>query len=195
MNLKTNERVIIIGGGVTGLCSAYYLLKRGIHSTIIDSGDITDGCSFGNMGYLSPSHFIPLASPGIIAEGLKYMLNNKSPFYIKPRLNARFLQWGLQFYRNSTQAVVEKNTPHLNDLLQLSRRLMNEIKDDIGDVFDMEEKGCLMMCRNQQTFEHELHLADTAEKLGLSVTRLTETEVQEMEPDVEVKVAGAVLFN
>ncbi len=188
------ESVIIVGGGVTGLCTAYYLLKKGYQSTVIDSGQIVDGCSFGNMGYLSPSHFIPLASPGIISEGFKYMLNSKSPFYIKPRLNLSFLQWALLFYKNSNQQTVEKNTPHLNDLLQMSRRLMNEIKDDIGDVFDMQEIGCLMMCRSQQTFEHELHLADKAEKLGLAVGRLDGTQVQELEPDVEVKVAGAVLF-
>ncbi len=191
---STKENVIIIGGGVTGLCTAYYLSKNGYRPTVIDSGEIVDGCSFGNMGYLSPSHFIPLASPGIISEGLKYMLNSKSPFYIKPRLNLSFLQWALLFYKNSNQQTVEKNTPHLNDLLQLSRRLMNEIKDDIGDVFDMQEIGCLMMCRSQHTFEHELELADKAERLGLAVERLNGVQVQELEPDVEVKVAGAVLF-
>ncbi len=188
------ENVIIIGGGVTGLCTAYYLLKKGYRPTVIDSGEIVDGCSFGNMGYLSPSHFIPLASPGIISEGLKYMLNSKSPFYIKPRLNLSFLQWALLFYKSSNQQTVEKNTPHLNDLLQLSRRLMNDIKDDIGDVFDMQEIGCLMMCRSRLTFEHELKLADKAEKLGLAVERLDGAKVQDLEPDVEVKVAGAVLF-
>ncbi len=188
------ENVIIVGGGITGLCTAYYLLKNGYHSTVIDGGEITDGCSFGNMGFLSRSHFIPLASPGIISEGLKFMLSSKSPFYIKPRLNLRFLQWGLHFYKNSTQQVVEKNTPHLNALLQLSRRLMNEIKNDIGDVFDMEEIGCMMMCQNQNTFEQELQVADKAEKLGLTVERLDSRQVQELEPDVAVKVAGAVLF-
>ncbi len=188
------ENVIIIGGGITGLCTAYYLLKKGYHSTVIDRGNITDGCSFGNMGYLSPSHFVPLASPGIISEGLRYMLNSRSPFYIKPRLDLRFLQWGLQFYKNSTQQIVDKNTPHLNDLLQLSRQLMNEIRDNIGDVFDMQEIGCMMMCRSQKTFEHELLLADKAEKLGLKVERLDGAQVQALEPDVELKVSGAVLF-
>ena len=188
------ENVIIVGGGITGLCTAYYLHKKGYHSTVIDRGEITDGCSFGNMGFLSPSHFIPLASPGIISEGIKHMLSSKSPFYIKPRLNLRFLQWGLQFYKNSSQQIVNKNTPHLNDLLQLSRRLMNEIKDDIGDIFDMQEIGCMMMCRSKSTFEHELQVADQAEKLGLNVERLSGIQVQELEPDVEVKVAGAVLF-
>ena len=192
--ISKKENVVIAGGGVTGLCTAYYLSKKGYQPTVVDSGEITDGCSFGNMGFLSPSHFIPLASPGIISEGLKHMLNSKSPFYIKPRLDFRFLQWGIQFYKNSTRQTVEKNTPYLNDLLQLSRRLMNEIREDIGDVFDMEEIGCMMMCKGEDTFRHELELADQAEKLGLKVERLGSRQVQELEPDVEVKVAGAVLF-
>lgn len=193
-SVSKKEHIVIAGGGVTGLCTAYYLAKKGYQPTVIDGGEITDGCSFGNMGFLSPSHFIPLASPGIISEGLKHMLNSKSPFYIKPRLDVRFLQWGIQFYKNSNRQTVEKNTPHLNDLLQLSRRLMNEIREDIGDVFDMEEIGCMMMCKGEDTFRHELELADQAEKLGLTVERLDGRQVQEREPDIEVKVAGAVLF-
>ena len=66
-------KVIIIGGGIIGLCSAYYLQKEGYEVTVIERGDITDGCSFGNMGYMSPSQFVPLASPGIIAEGFKHI--------------------------------------------------------------------------------------------------------------------------
>ena len=187
-------KVTIIGGGVIGLCSAYYLQKEGYDITVIERGDITDGCSFGNMGYMSPSHFVPLASPGIISQGLKWMLNSTSPFYIKPRLNLDLMQWGYHFWKSSTTKTVEKNAPHLNDILQLSRHLINEMRDEIGDSFDMEEKGCLMMCKQQKTLDHEFHLADDAEKFGLKVERLNKTAVQELEPDVELDVAGAVLF-
>ena len=187
-------KVTIIGGGVIGLCSAYYLQKEGYDITVIERGDITDGCSFGNMGYMSPSHFIPLASPGIIAEGLKHMLSSSSPFYVKPRLNWDLMQWGYHFWKSSNAATVKKNAPHLNDLLQLSRHLINDMRTDIGDVFDMEEKGCLMMCRQQKTLDHEFHLADDAEKFGLKVDRLNAQQVQALEPDVELAVAGAVLF-
>jgi D-amino-acid dehydrogenase len=186
--------VVIIGGGVIGLSSAYYLNKAGFTVTVIERGDITDGCSFGNMGYISPSHFVPLASPGIISQGLKWMLNPSSPFYIKPRLNADLMQWGIQFWKSSKAAVVEKNTPHLNNILQLSRKLINDIRIDIGDDFDMETIGCLMMCKNQKTLDHEFHLADEAEMLGLKVERLLKADVQQMETDVEIDVAGAVLF-
>lgn len=185
---------IIIGGGIIGLCSAYYLQKEGHNVTVIDRGDITDGCSFGNMGYMSPSHFVPLASPGIIAEGFKYMLSSSSPFYIKPRLNMELIQWAWHFYKNSTAAHVKRSAPHLNNILQLSRRLINDMRTQIGDSFDMEAKGCLMMCKQPKTLEHEFHLADDAEKLGLIVQRLNASEVQALETDVEVKVAGAVLF-
>jgi D-amino-acid dehydrogenase len=163
--------ITIIGGGIIGLCSAYYLNKEGYEVTIIERGNITDGCSFGNMGYMSPSHFVPLASPGIIAEGLKYMLSSSSPFYVKPRLNWDLIQWAYHFYKNSNAATVKKNAPHLNNILQLSRELINDVRKDIGDSFDMEEKGCLMMCKQQKTLEHEFHLADDAEKFGLKVER------------------------
>lgn len=186
--------VIIVGGGVIGLFSAYYLQKAGYHVTVIDNGDISDGCSFGNMGYMSPSHFIPLASPGIIGEGFKYMMSSTSPFYIKPRLNMDLMRWAWHFYKSSNVATVKKNAPHLNNILQLSRQLMNDVRDTIGDNFMMEEKGCFMMCKSEKTLDHEFHLADEAEKFGLKVIRLKRAGVQDLEPEVETDVAGAVLF-
>lgn len=186
--------VHIIGGGVIGLSCAYYLNKAGIKVTVIDNGDITDNCSFGNMGYISPSHFTPLASPGIISQGLKWMLSPSSPFYIKPRLSVDLLEWGVKFWKSSNAATVEKNTPHLNNLLQLSRRLVNDLRNDLGDTFDMETIGCLMLCKQQKTLDHEFHMADEAEMLGLKVSRLLKDDVQQLEPDVQLDVAGAVLF-
>lgn len=186
--------VTIIGGGIIGLCSAYYLSKEGYAVMVVDKADISDGCSFGNMGYMSPSHFIPLASPGIIAEGLKHMLSSSSPFYIKPRLDADLLRWGYHFWKNSNAATVKRNAPHLNNILQFSRGLINEMRSSIGDGFDMAEIGCLMMCKAPKTFDHECHMADDAERLGLKVERLNRHQVQKLEPNVATDVSGAVLF-
>ena len=189
------KKIIIVGGGVNGLCTAYYLQKRNkFDITVIDRGNITDNCSFGNMGFLSPSHFIPLASPGIISEGLKYMLSSSSPFYIKPRLDLSFIRWALHFYKSSNAKTVEKNAPYLSELLNLSRRLMNEIRSELGDVFDMEEKGCMMMCHSQKAFEEELKLVQPAKKFRLEVEVLNREELQKKEPDVELDIFGAVLF-
>ncbi|MCH5686744.1 FAD-dependent oxidoreductase [Niabella sp. W65] len=100
--------VVIIGGGIIGLAAAYYLRKAGLEVSVVDKNDISDGCSFGNIGYISPSHFIPLATPGIIKQGMKWMMSSSSPFYIKPRLNADLIRWGLTFRKSANKSLVEK---------------------------------------------------------------------------------------
>ena len=187
-------QVTIIGGGVIGLCSAYYLNKEGYQVTVIDRNNITGGCSFGNMGYISPSHFIPLASPGIIAQGVKWMMSSSSPFYIKPRLNLDLISWGMTFWRKSTAKNVEQNAPHLNNLLQLSRHLMNDFKNELPDSFDMTEKGCWLLYKSEKTGDHEKHLTEQARGFGLKSIFCDAKEVQAKEPDVEVNVSGGVLY-
>ena len=186
--------VTIIGGGVIGLSCAYYLQKEGHKVTVIERGDLTDGCSFGNMGYISPSHFIPLATPGIVAKGLKWMMSSSSPFYIKPRLNLDLMKWGMTFWKSATAEKVEANAPHMNNLLQLTRHLMNDVKNDLPEPFDMTEKGCWMLWKNEKTADHEKHLADQANKYGLKTIMCTPQQVQEYEPQVETNVAGGVLY-
>src|SRR5215212_6599976 len=187
-------RVIVIGGGVIGLCTAHYLNKEGYEVVVIDQNTITDGCSFGNMGYVSPSHFIPLASPGIISQGLKWMLSSSSPFYIKPRLNWDLIRWVMTFWKSATEKKVIANTPHLNNLLQLSRQLMNDFYKELGASFTMIEKGCWMLYKNPGTGEHEKLLADQAAELGLKTISCSPQQVQEYEPEVELNVAGGVLY-
>src|SRR5687768_16174278 len=90
-----NQRVVIIGAGVIGLCTAYYCARRGFAVTVVErKAERRDGCSFGNAGMIVPSHFIPLAAPGMVKLGLKWMWNPTSPFYIKPRFNAELFDWG-----------------------------------------------------------------------------------------------------
>jgi D-amino-acid dehydrogenase len=187
-------KVTIIGGGVIGLCSAYYLQKAGYEVTIIEKNDITDGCSFGNMGYVSPSHFIPIATPGIVAQGLRWMLKPSSPFYIKPRLNWDLIRWGMTFWKNANSKKVEQNAPHLNNLLQLSRHLMNDLKAEFRDAFPMIEKGIWMLYKTEKTGDHEKHLAEQAHRFDLKTITCDPQGVQAYEPEVEVNVAGGVLY-
>ena len=188
------SRVLIAGGGVIGLCCAHYARKAGHEVTVVDRGDIRSGTSFGNAGYVSPSHFIPLASPGIVAKGLRWMLSSTSPFYIKPRLDMDLVRWGLAFWRMSNSRTVERNVPYLNAILQLSRALQSELKEELGNGFRMEEIGCLMLYKNPSTARHEMELAKEAEALGIEARILTGREVQDLEPEVEVDVLGGALY-
>jgi D-amino-acid dehydrogenase len=187
-------KVTIIGGGVIGLCAAFYLQKEGYEVTVVDRNNITDGCSFGNMGYVSPSHFIPLATPDIISQGLKWMLSASSPFYIKPRLNMDLVKWGIQFWKKANTKNVAAAAPHLNNLLQLSRALTNDLKNELADAFDFTEKGVWMLYKSEKTGEHEKHLAEQANNYGLKTIICNAAQVQDYEKDVEVNVAGGVLY-
>src|SRR3954470_19179161 len=90
------KRVVIIGGGVIGLCAAYYAARDGHAVTVVDRvAEESEGCSYGNAGMIVPSHFVPLAAPGMVALGLKWMWNPRSPFYIKPRLDRELIDWGI----------------------------------------------------------------------------------------------------
>ena len=188
------SKVIVAGGGIIGMCAAYYLKKEGHDVVVIERGDLKSGTSFGNAGYISPSHFIPLASPGIIAKGMKWMMSSTSPFYIKPRLNMDLIKWGLTFWKRSGQSTMERNIPHMNAILQLSRELTSEIKNDLGNNFRMEEKGCLMLYKSELTEKHEIELAKEAAELNIETQIFNAKEIQQMEPDVEVNVRGGILY-
>jgi D-amino-acid dehydrogenase len=188
------SKVIVAGGGVIGLCAAYYMKKSGHDVVVIDQGALKQGTSFGNAGYICPSHFIPLASPGIVAKGLQWMLSSTSPFYIKPRLDMDLIKWGLTFWKRSGKSTMEKNAPHLNNILQLSRTLTAEMRDELGNSFHMEEKGCLMLYKSAVTEKHEIEMAEDAAAFNIQTRILSAKEVQELEPDVEVNVKGGVLY-
>ncbi len=190
-----SKNIIIIGGGIVGLSSAYFLQKEGHHVTVIDKSDITSGASFVNAGYLTPSHIIPLASPGKIAQGIKWMFNSSSPFYMKPRWDIDFFKWSWYFHRSSTKEKVEKAIPVIKDINILSRDLFEQMKDsgDMGD-FHLERKGLLMLYQTDASFEHEMEVARKVSFLGLEVSELNKSELDKMEPNVKIDAKGAIHY-
>ena len=85
--------VLIIGGGAVGLCCAWYLRQVGREVTVPEAGSLSEGASAGNAGMIVPSHIVSLSAPGVIVQGLRWLLNPSSPFYIKPRLDLDLLRW------------------------------------------------------------------------------------------------------
>ena len=188
-------RAVIIGGGIIGLCSAYYLQKSGWQVTVLEKNDLTDNCSFGNAGMIVPSHFTPLASPGMITQGIKWMFNEKSPFYVKPAFSWRLASWGIRFILSANKKNVDEGAPHLRDLSLLSHSLYRELANVPGFDFALEEKGILMYFKTEKTREEEEHLAQKARSLGLHAAVLTKTQIQMLEPAVELDVLGAVHYH
>lgn len=188
------KKVIIIGGGISGLCSAYYLIKEGYSVTVLDKTDMSTGASFINAGYLTPSHFIPLASPGIITKGLKWMLNSSSPFYIKPRLDIDFLKWAIQFKKSATTSNVEKSIPILKELNLKSQQLYEDMLASLDFQFHHEKKGILMVYHTSKTEDEEHKVAKIASNEGLEVDCLNKAALNAIQPIFSSHVIGAVHY-
>ncbi|MES2439101.1 MAG: FAD-dependent oxidoreductase [Verrucomicrobiota bacterium] len=188
-----SDRVVIVGGGVIGLCSAYYALKRGLQVTVIEREAAGgDNCSMGNAGMIVPSHFTPLAAPGMIAKGLRWMFNPESPFYVRPRVNLDLMRWGWLFYRHSTERHVAASRGLLRDLNLESRRLFAELSEE--EDFGLVKRGLLMLCKSQKGLDEEAHVAKQANELGLKAEVLDAKGTAALDPAITMSVTGSVYF-
>lgn len=186
--------IIIVGGGIIGLASAYYLAKDGWKVTVADRDDFSDNCSYGNAGMIVPSHFTPLAAPGIITQGIKWLFNSRSPFYVKPSPSLSLISWGLKFIRHANEQHVTRSAPDILALNSLSKDLYNELANELGNEFGLAHRGILMLFKTEKTAAEEVHLAGRATALGLDVGILSREQVQALEPDVKLDVLGATHY-
>lgn len=187
-------KAIIIGGGVVGLSSAYYLKNSGWDVTVIDQSDFLNNCSYGNAGYVCPSHFIPLASPGIVSQGLRWMLNKKSPFYIQPRLSLPLMDWGLKFLKSATAKHVADSAIPLRDAAIISQKCYEDLNKVPGFDFAYEHKGLFEYFHTKEKAEHGHELVEKSLALGLDTVFMSAAEVQALEPQTKLDIQGAVLF-
>ena len=188
-------RVVIVGGGVIGLSCAHYLLDRGHRVKVLErGGPDRDCCSLGNAGFISPSHILPLAAPGVVGQALRSVGNPESPIYVRPRLDAEFLSWGVRFWRAATAARAHRAGPLLRDLNLLSRSLYQEIADSTGDDFGLEREGLLMLFRSGKALEREARHAARVRELGMPAEVLDASQVAEREPGVTFDVCGGVFY-
>ena len=190
-----SKKVVVIGGGIAGLCTAYYLQKEGHEVTVVDQSNFSFGASYVNAGYITPSHIISLAAPGMITKGLKWMFNPASPFYVKPRLNLDFLKWALAFKRSANKKKVAKSIPVIKDINVLSRALYQEMKDANDFDFHHEHKGLLMAYKSEKAGEQEWEVGQKAIALGLKVENLSANDVSKLEPKANLNIKGAVYYH
>jgi D-amino-acid dehydrogenase len=188
------KTAIVIGGGIIGLSSAYYLSRAGWQVTVIDKGNRRNNCSTGNAGYICPSHFVPLATPGIVSQGLKWMLNSRSPFYVQPRLSWPLIQWGIQFMRSATAQHVQASARPLRDIAMFSMACYEDLKKEPGFDFFYAHDGMLEAVQTAENAHHAQETAKIARDLGLDAEWLDKDGVKAIEPDVEMNIRGATWF-
>lgn len=188
------NKIHIVGAGIIGLCSAWYLHEAGFDVTIIDKGEIKEGTSTGNAGMIVPSHFVPLAAPGVISQGIRWMFNSKSPFFIKPRLNADLMRWLWKFYKSCNQAHVDRSMHWLRDYNVLSRDLYGAFAQNKDFDFCFEKKGLLMLFQSKQQQEEEWKHAEKASKINVRAEVLDSHQVKALDPSIKIDALGAVYY-
>jgi len=192
--MRNSDKVIVVGAGIAGLGTAYFLNKAGLDVTIIDMDDGTDNCSYGNAGMIVPSHIIPLASPGIISKGLKWMFKPESPFYIRPRLKKELILWGWNFKKASTQKHVEESAPLLRDLLLTNRQIIVDLEEEESLDFDFHKTGLFMFCNSEKGLQEEAELAEKANSIGIPAKVLSADDVRDMNPGIDLDIIGATYY-
>lgn len=189
------KHVVICGAGAVGLCCALFLRERGYQVTVIERDSAGgDGCSFGNGGMLVPSHFTPLAAPGAIGMGLRWLLDPVSPFYIRPRFDPALAAWIVHFMRAANREHVSRAGPILSDMLIASRELYEQLADRCGNGFGLTKRGLLMLCRTRAGLEEETRAARRARELDLPVEIVSSTRAADIDPGITMEITGAVFY-
>jgi len=185
--------VLIIGGGIIGLCCAYYLNRDGASVRVVDKGDMDEGASHVNAGFLVPSHIEPMAAPGVIAQGLKWLANPESPFYIKPRFDLDLTAWLLGFKAACTKEHLNRSIPVLRDLALEGLALYDDVcrLPEFAGV-GPKKTGLIMLHSSDYSEQHNMQFAEMANDAGLDVERLNREETLTLEPGIRSPVTGSV---
>jgi D-amino-acid dehydrogenase len=188
----SRRTAIVVGGGVIGVASAYYLACDGWDVTLVERGEVCAGSSYGNAGLVVPSHVLPLAAPGVWWQGLKWMLDPESPFYVKPRLDPALLSWLWRFRAACHPARARPAMSVLRALSLASLDLYRELAKIDGLDFAFRESGSMLVFRTPEAFEHGIAEARLLGEAGVVMKVLDGPAARAIEPALRPEVVGAV---
>ena len=185
---------LVIGAGAIGICCAFYLNQLGKNVAVVEKDNICAGASHGNAGLIVPSHSIPLAAPGVITQGLKWMFDPESPFYIKPRLDRRFLSWLWKFRSACNEANVSRALPVMSKLNAASLELFDELAALEGVDFNLEKKGAVQVFLTRNEFDKGVEDARRLQEFGVESEVLEKNELEPYAANNRIAGVGGIFF-
>lgn len=147
-------KIIVLGSGVIGVTSAYYLAKAGHEVTVIDRQPAAGlETSFANAGEVSPGYAAPWAGPGVPAKAVKWLLMRHSPLVVRPALDPQMWRWMFQMLANCNQKSYAINKGRMVRLAEYSRDCLVELRADTGIAYDERSQGTLQVFRTQKQLD------------------------------------------
>src|SRR4051812_15478688 len=188
-------KVIVLGAGVIGTTSAYYLNRLGCEVTVVDRQAAPAAeTSFANGGQISVSHAEPWANPGAPLKVLKWLLREDAPLLFRLKPSLRQWIWGLSFLRECTPARTRRNIEQIVRLGTFSREKLRELRAATGIAYDHREQGILHFYTDRKEFDAALGPAEQMRALGCERRVITAEEAVKIEPalaHVKDRLAGA----
>jgi D-amino-acid dehydrogenase len=194
--MQEHSDILIVGGGIIGTACAYYLAGEGLSVTLIERGEIGYGCSYGNAGWIVPSHAFPLCMPGIIWQAGKWLLQPDSPLYIKPRLSSSLIRWLWRFMCSSTSRHLHQVVPALASLAKQSQQLYRQLieQECLQQEVDYRPSGVLFVYNTEAGLRQAIHEREIIGREGVIGRVLDREGVREVEPAVTGEVIGGVYY-
>lgn len=188
------SKIIIIGGGIIGQFSAYYLARGGHEVSVFDDKPSMSPASEGNCGLITPSHIIPLNSIAAILQGIKWLGKKDAPLKIRPQMNWTFISWFSSFIRNSSSSAIAKAIPTRHELLQLSLKLYEDFFQEEPNTAEWKKGGMLYACRNTESMDEFVHEVAVHKEHGMESRVLTKDQIIAEEPLLKDGVVGGALM-
>lgn len=186
-------KTVVIGAGISGLSVAHELVRNGVETVVLDSGEVGQEASAGNAGWITPFLSTPRAAPGVVRDAVGTFLAPNGPARVYPRAEVGFGEWALGFLKASTQ---KRHTQNAQALRALGARALEEFDQltELGVTFEQHRQGLSLVARQSQSMEDLRELVSTARKSGYQgeILTLRGSDLADFDSAIARDVAGVV---
>lgn len=186
-------RIVVVGGGIVGLGCAYELTRDGHDVTVLDADAVGAGASHGNAAKITMAEATPVPAPGMVLQGLKWMLKADSPLFVRPSLSPPFVRFMVTMARHCNEGDFRHALKVHLDMASTCAGVLDEWADD-GLAFEMHRKGVLLLFENRKSFEHRVALNEQFAPFGMVPELLDADALHEREPCLSDRVRHALFF-
>jgi len=184
---------VVVGGGVIGVCCAYFLAKRGARVTVLERDEIGKGASYGNAGSIAPGH-TPINKPGRVKQALKSLFDPLSPLYVAPRADPELARWLWTFSRTCTEHHLESSMRIMGPLGRATRELFDALVEQEKLECCFRREGYYEIYLTKRGLEAGTKEAAFLARFGFHPEVLPGDALREREPAMNREVLGGVFY-